>query len=185
MSSATTMSGSTGTPLTNRFEAVADKAKEATANVGDKAKELAANVADKASQAASTLGDKASQVASTLGDRASQAVSAIGDMASDAGCAASHAACDVGHKADDLTASAGAGIKGFGDRLSHNAPHTGMMGTASQAVARSVHDGGQYIEDAKLSGMVEDVTQLIRRNPIPAVCVAIGLGWLAASKMRS
>ena len=172
------MSNSTLSPNTNRFEGVADKAKEVAANVGDKAKEVAANVCDKASQAASSLGDKASQAAC-----------AIGEMASDAGCAVgsmtSQAACDVGRKADDLTASAGAGIKGFGDRLGHNAPHSGVMGSASQAVARSVHDGGQYIEDAKLSGMIDDVAQVIRRNPIPAVCVALGLGWIVASKMRN
>lgn len=167
MSSSTLMSGSTGTPLANRFEGAADKAKEVAANVGD----------------------KASQVASTLGDKASQAACAIGEMASEAGCAVgsmtSHAACDVGHKADDLAASAGAGIKNLGDRLSHNAPHSGVMGSASQAMARSVHDGGQYIEDAKLSGMVADVAHLIRRNPIPAVFVALGLGWIVASKMRN
>ena len=76
MSSSTFMPGSTGASSTNRFEGVADKAKEVAANVGDKAKEVAANVCDKASQAASSLGDKASQAAC-----------AIGEMASDAGCA--------------------------------------------------------------------------------------------------
>ncbi len=150
------MSNSTLSPNTNRFEGVADKAREAVANVGE---------------------------------AASRAVTTAGEMASEAGCAVgsmtSQAACDVGRKADDLTASAGAGIKGLGDRLSHNAPHSGMVGNASQAVAKSVHDGGQYMQDAKLSGMVEDVAQMIRRNPFPAVFIAIGLGWFVARKMRS
>ena len=150
------MSNSTFPPIANRFDGVADKAKEAAANVGE---------------------------------AASQAVHVTRDLASDAGCAvgsmASQAACDVGQKANDLTASAGAGIKGLGDKLSQNAPRTGMVGNASQAVAKSVHDGGQYLEDAKFTGMVEDVAQLIRRNPIPAVFLAIGLGWVVARKMRS
>ena len=150
------MSNSTLSPIANRFEGAADKVKEAAANVGE---------------------------------AASRAVTTAGEMASDAGCAVgsmtSQAACDVGRKADDLTASAGAGIKGLGDKLSHNAPHSGVMGSASQAVARSVHDGGQYMQDAKLSGMVEDVAQMIRRNPFPAVFIAIGLGWVVARKMRS
>lgn len=178
MSNSATMSGSQGTPTGSRFESAADKAKDAAANAADKAKEVAANV-----------GDKASQAASTLGDKASQAAAAIGGMASDAGCAVgsmtSQAACDVGRKADDLTSSAGASIKELGDKLSHSAPHTGMMGSATQAVARTVHDGGQYLEDAKLSGMAEDVAQLIRRNPIPAVFVALGLGWIVASRTRN
>ena len=150
------MSNSTFPPIANRFDGVADKAKEAAANVGE---------------------------------AASQAVHVTRDLASDAGCAvgsmASQAACDVGQKANDLTASAGAGIKGLGDKLSQNAPRTGMVGNASQAVAKSVHDGGQYLEDAKFTGMVEDVAHLIRRNPIPAVFLAIGLGWVVARKMRS
>ena len=150
------MSNSTFPPIANRFDGVADKAKEAAANVGE---------------------------------AASQAVQVTRDLASDAGCAvgsmASQAACDVGQKANELTASAGAGIKGLGDKLSQNAPRTGMVGNASQAVAKSVHDGGQYLEDAKFTGMVEDVAHLIRRNPIPAVFLAIGLGWVVARKMRS
>ena len=150
------MSNSTIPQIANRFDGAADKAREAAANVGD---------------------------------AASQAVHVARDIASEAGCAvgsaASQAACDVGRKADDLTASAGAGIKGLGDKLSHNAPHSGMVGNATQSVAKAVHDGGQYMEDAKLTGMVEDVAHLIRRNPIPAVFLAIGLGWVVARKMRS
>lgn len=150
------MSNSTFPPIANRFDGAAGKAQEAVANVGE---------------------------------AASQAVHVARDLASEAGCAvgtaASQAACEVGRQADDLTASAGAGIKGLGDKLSHNGPQSGMFGQASQAVAKSVHDGGQYIEDAKFTGMVEDVAHLIRRNPIPAVFLAIGLGWVVARKMRS
>lgn len=121
---------------------------------------------------------KAREAAADVGEMAGHAASAVGAMAS-------QAACDVGKKADDLTASAGVGIQGLGDRLSRNAPHTGVVGNASQSFARSVKEGGEYVEDAKLSGMTEDVAQLIRRNPIPAVLIAIGLGWFVASKLRS
>jgi hypothetical protein len=110
-------------------------------------------------------------------------------MASEAGhsvgAMASQAACDIGQKANDLTASTGASIKGLGDKLSQTAPSSGLVGNASQSVAKVVHDGGQYMQDAKLSGIVEDVAHLIRRNPIPAVFLAIGLGWVVARKMRN
>lgn len=122
--------------------------------------------------------DRARETAANAGDRAGQAASAVGDMAS-------QAACDIGQKANDLTASAGASIKGLGDKLSQNVPSSGVVGIASQSVAKAVHDGGQYMQDAKLSGIVEDVAQLIRRNPIPAVFLAIGLGWVVARKMRN
>ncbi len=121
---------------------------------------------------------KAKEAAASVGSMASHAGSAVGALAN-------QTACDVGKRADDLTASAGVSIQGLGVRLSQNAPHTGMLGSASQAVAKSVKDGGEYIEGAKFSGMAEDVAQLIRRNPIPAVFIAIGLGWFAAHKLRN
>ncbi len=59
-----------------------------------------------------------------------------------------------------------------------------MLGNASQAVAQSVKDGGKYIEDAKLSGIAENVAQLIRRYPIPAVLIGIGFGWFLGRKLN-
>ena len=150
------MSNSTFPPIASRFDGAADKAKDAAA---------------------------------IAGETASQAVHVARDLASDACCAvgsmASQAACDVGHKANDLTASAGAGLKGLGNKLSQVAPQTGAVGNASRTVAKAVHDGGQYMEDAKFTGIVDDVAHLIRRNPIPAVFLAIGLGWVVARKLRS
>ena len=136
-----------------------------------------------------SLDNKFEEVTANVSEKAGQAASAIGELASEAGCAvgsmASNAVNRVGQKADDMTASAGAGIKGLGDKLSQNSPQAGMMGTASQSVAKTVHDGGQYIEDAKLSGMAEDMAQMIRRNPIPSILIALGIGWFVARKIRS
>ncbi len=139
--------------------------------------------ADKAKEAAG----KAKEAVASVGELASNAASAVGAMASqaacDAGTMASQAASDVGKKADNLTASAGVGIQQWGDRLSKNAPHDGVLGSASQAFAKTIKDSGEYLEDAKLSGITEDIAQLVRRNPIPAVLIAIGLGWLVARKL--
>ena len=121
---------------------------------------------------------KARDAAACMGEMAGHAASAVGAMAS-------QAACDVGMKADELAASAGFGIQGMGDRLSKNAPHGGVLESASQMVAQSVKDGGQYLEEAKFSGLTEDVAQLVRRNPIPAILIAIGLGWFVGRKMGS
>jgi methyl-accepting chemotaxis protein len=124
------------------------------------------------------VADDAKEAAASMGEMASHAASAVGAMAS-------QAASDVGKRADELTASAGAGIQELGDRLSKNAPQAGVLGSASQAVARTVKDGGKYIEGAKLGGMTEDIAQLIRRNPIPSVLIGFGLGWFLCRKLRS
>ncbi len=121
--------------------------------------------------------DNAKEAAVCAGDMAHHAASALGTMAG-------QAAGDVGTKADELIASAGAGIQSLGDRLGKMGPQTGALGSASQAVAQSVKDGGKYIEDAKLSGIAENIAQLIRRNPIPAVCIGIGLGWYMCRKLK-
>ena len=118
------------------------------------------------------------QAAASASDMASHAASAVGAMAS-------QTASDVGRQADDLTASAGVGIQQLGNRLSQNAPHAGMLGSVSQAAAKTVKDGGEYIEHAKLSGMTEDLAQLVRRNPIPAILIALGLGWVVGRKLGS
>ena len=121
--------------------------------------------------------EKAKEAAAYLGEMASRAASRVGEMAS-------QAANSVGTKADDLTASAGAGIQGLGDKLSKNTPHAGVLGSVSQSVADTVKEGGEYLEDAKLSGMTEDIVGLIRRHPIPAVLIGIGLGWFARRKLK-
>lgn len=131
---------------------------------------------------------KARDAAASVGEMASHAVSAVGAMVSQAACdvgaRASQAACDVGKKANDLTASTGVGIQELSDRLLKNAPHTGALGSVSQAVAGAVKEGGEYLEGVKLSGMTEDLAQLVRRNPIPSVVIAIGLGWFVGRKLK-
>lgn len=135
------------------------------------------------------VAERAKETAASVGELASDAATAVGAMASkaacDAGSMASQAACDVGNKADNMAASAGAGIHQWGESLSKNAPHGSVLGSASQAVAQSVKDGGDYLEHAKLSGITEDIAHVVRRNPIPAVLIAIGLGWFVAHKLRN
>ena len=139
-------------------------------NVGqtfDKARDTAANVAD-----------KAKDVASQAVDKAKDAASSVGGMVSDA-------AKNAGRKADDLTSQAGSGIKHFGDTIRENAPREGMLGDAAKTVANTTKQVGSYLEEEGLSGMFEDVTSLIKRNPIPAILVGVGLGVLIGRVMKS
>jgi len=122
--------------------------------------------------------EKAKDVASHVMDKTKEAASSVGEMVS-------NAATSVGKTAENLTASAGSGIKNLGDTLVHKAPHEGMLGDASQAVAKTIKEGGRYIEEAGLSGMADDLTELIRRNPVPAVLVGLGVGFLIGRALRS
>jgi hypothetical protein len=136
-----------------------------------------AQATDKAKQAVAAVGSMATHAASAAGDIACQAGTTVGAMAS-------QAACDVGKRADELTVNAGVGIQRLGNEIDRNGPQKGALADASHAVAQTVRGSGEYLEDAKLSGMTRDLTQLIQKNPIPSVCVAIGLGWFVAHQLR-
>ena len=59
-----------------------------------------------------------------------------------------------------------------------------MAGRASQAVADTVKGSGQYIEEAKLSGMAHDVEHVIKNHPIPALLVCFGIGYCIGRAMK-
>jgi hypothetical protein len=135
-------------------------------------------VADKARDLASSVGDKASEMASAATDKARQAASSVAHTASDV-------AANVGHKAEQATAKVGDSMKSLAGTIRENAPHSGMMGSASSTVADTLESGGRYLQEHGLSGIGEDLTNLVRRNPIPALFVGIGIGYLIARATRS
>lgn len=122
--------------------------------------------------------EKAKEAGFQAADKAREAASSVGDMVSQAASA-------VGNTADNLASSAGSGIKRLGETLGEQAPHEGVLGNASQTVANTLKESGKYIQDAGLSGMAEDVTELIRRNPVPAILVGMGIGFVIGRAMRS
>jgi ElaB/YqjD/DUF883 family membrane-anchored ribosome-binding protein len=60
-----------------------------------------------------------------------------------------------------------------------------MMHTAADSFASGLETAGKYLEEQDFSHMAEDMTNLIRRNPIPAVCIAAGIGFLLARACTS
>jgi hypothetical protein len=45
--------------------------------------------------------------------------------------------------------------------------------------------GGKYLEEQGMTGLVDDVAGLIKRNPVPSILVGVGLGILIARAIRS
>jgi hypothetical protein len=139
-------------PLTSTFAGdLINKAENAGAAGIDKAKEMASSAVD-------TAKDLASSVAHSMGE----AGSAVGD------------------KANEATSAVGGGMKSLAGSIRQHTPHEGMLGTASASVADTLESGGRYLQEEGLGGMADDVTNLIRRNPIPAVLIGIGLGFMLA-----
>lgn len=125
----------------------------------------------------STL-DKAKDMAATAGEKVKDAASTVGDMAG-------HAAASVGHAADRLATNAGSGMRSLGETIEKKGPQDGMLGSATKAVAGTLASGGKYIEEQGFSGMLDDLGGLIKRNPIPAILIGVGVGVLISRALRS
>lgn len=127
------------------------------------------NLADKTRN----VGQAASDLASSVGQKASDVASTIGKKASDA-------AATVGEKADDATSAVGHGMKSLAGSIREKTPESGMIHGVTGAVANTLERGGDYLEDRQLSGIARDVTDIVRRYPIGAIFVGIGLGFVLA-----
>jgi ElaB/YqjD/DUF883 family membrane-anchored ribosome-binding protein len=99
--------------------------------------------------------------------------------------AASSTAHNVGQKAEQATAAVGSGMRSLADTVRHQGPDSGMLGSAKQTVAETLDETGKYIEEKNLKGMVDDVSGLIKRNPLPAVLIGLGIGFLLGRALRS
>jgi hypothetical protein len=106
--------------------------------------------------AVTTQQEKAREVAGKIGEAAAGAVETATRMAGDA-------AAFIGRKADSATSAVGTGMK---------------------SVAGTIESGGRYLEEHSLREIGSDFTDLIRRNPIPSLLIAVGLGFLLARAIR-
>lgn len=133
----------------------------------------AANAADRAKDIASDAANKAKDIGSNVAQKA-------GDAATFVGKKADEAASFVGKKAEDATSAVGAGMKNLASAIRDKTPEKGVVGAAGSAVADTLESGGKYLQEQGLSGMGDDLTNMIRRNPIPAVLLSVGVGFLIA-----
>ena len=155
-----------------------NKAKDQASQAMDKGREAASHAGEAASHAAAAVGQKASDLASTVAHKAQDAASTVAHKAQDA-------ASTVGHKAEDATASVGHGMQTLAGKVRDNTPNEGMLGSASNAVADAIEGAGRYVEDKNLTGMMDDVTGLIKRNPVPALLIGLGIGFLIGRALSS
>lgn len=117
---------------------------------------------DKFREGAAVVGDKAREAMSTAADKGREAMST------------------AGQKAEDATGAVASGMQSLAGTIREKAPHSGFLGSTSSTVADTLERGGRYLEEQGLSGIGDDLTNLIRRNPVPAMLVGLALGFLVA-----
>jgi len=145
-------------------------AQDAGASTMDKAKDMASDFADKAK-------DVAKDAAHGVRDMAKDAAHNVRDMAKDAASTAEK-------KTDSALHSVGSSMEDLAGTIREKGPHEGVLGSASDRLAKTLESGGHYLQEEGIASMAEDVTNLIRRNPVPALFVGIGLGYLLARATR-
>jgi hypothetical protein len=145
----------------------------AASGMADKARDMASGAVDRTKEAATGVAEKARDVASNVVDRTKDAASTAADTAREW-------ASTAGKKAEGALGSVASGMTSLAGTVRENLPHEGTIGNATDYVADALESGGRYLQQEGFSGMAEDLTGLIRRNPIPALLVGIGLGYLIA-----
>jgi len=136
-------------------------------------KDKGQDLMNKASDTGTAAMDKGKDLAGAAMDKAR-------DLAGNATDKAKDVASNLGRKAEDATHAVGSGMKSLAGTMRENLPREGMIGNAASTVVGGLESTGRYLEQEGLQGITEDVTNLIRRNPVPAMLVGIGLGFLLA-----
>jgi len=124
-------------------------------------------------------------VAEQAKDMGSQALDKAKDVASSVAQKAGDVASYVGKKADDASSTVGSGMQSLGSTIREKGPQGGVIGGATSAVGSTLESGGKYLSEQGLSGIGEDMTNLIRRNPLPALLIGIAAGYLIARATAS
>jgi len=115
-------------------------------------------------------------------DTASKASEFVKDTASNVSQATKAAGSSFAAKADDAAAAVGGEMRSLADNIRAKAPHDGMVGNTSSAVAQALESYGRELEQG-LNVVAKDMTNVIRRHPIPAIVVGVGLGFLMMRMM--
>jgi ElaB/YqjD/DUF883 family membrane-anchored ribosome-binding protein len=153
----------------NRGDAQVSQAREQAEAAKGHLQQAGTEAKQAASSATSGLAQKAQDTASNLADKARDAASNVGDRARDL-------AGKAEDRTDDALSSVGQRMSTMAGSLRQNSPRAGVVGSAADAVANRLESGGRYLQEHGVSEITDDLGGLVRRNPLPALCVAFGVG---------
>jgi ElaB/YqjD/DUF883 family membrane-anchored ribosome-binding protein len=117
---------------------------------------------------------KAKETAADAMDKVKQTAQSFGETASKKACEATAA----------VGSSVSSGMKNLGEKIRENMPSEGYLGQASRSVADTLQQGGEYLSKEGFGGLADDVGGVIKRNPLPAVMIGLGIGFLIGRTLR-
>ncbi|GKS62754.1 hypothetical protein YTPLAS72_00580 [Nitrospira sp.] len=126
------------------------------------------NKTDSLENTTEQMGRKAEDAAQRAGEKARQVSDDISEMAQRGGEKARHLAERVG---DEIADASG--------KIQDKLRETGKgVGEVVNTVSEKVRSSAQYLEDSSVEDVVEDVAVLVKRYPIHAVLLGVGIGFL-------
>jgi hypothetical protein len=128
----------------------------ASGNVADKARDVARTAVETARDTATGVADRARDMAGNVADKARDVAGTVAETARD-------------------WASGAVGAVAESD----------VVNKAGEYASEAWETGSKYFQEHNFKDMAEDVAGVIRRNPIPAMLVGIGLGFILARSLRS
>jgi len=137
-----------------------------SSSIKDKLQQEAAALTAKAREAAAAALDKGRDVAASV-------VQKVGDVAS-----------SLGKKAEGARGPLGDEIKTLAGAIREKAPE-GPLGAAAADVAGTLESGAAYLQQQNFQAMADDALNLVRRYPLQAVLIGIGVGFLLGRASRS
>jgi ElaB/YqjD/DUF883 family membrane-anchored ribosome-binding protein len=76
-------------------------------------------------------------------------------------------------------------MKSLAGTIRDQGPESGMLHNVASGVASGLESGGAYLQEHNLHGMAKDVTDLVRRYPLQAILVGVGVGFCIGRLSRS
>jgi ElaB/YqjD/DUF883 family membrane-anchored ribosome-binding protein len=125
-------------------------------NTADKARDVAREAVESARDTATGVMDRARDVAGNMADKARDVAGNVADTARDWASGAVNAVKD-----------------------------SGVVNKAEEYVSEAWETGSRYVHEHNIKDMADDVAGVIRRNPIPALLIGVGLGFLLGRSLRS
>jgi ElaB/YqjD/DUF883 family membrane-anchored ribosome-binding protein len=126
--------------------------------------------------------DRLQEAATSATHRAQEAGQAVAHRAQEAGQTLAHRAQEgagaVERRADDALTNVGEGMTSLAGQVRQRAPQSGMLGSATSAVAGGLEESGRYFREHGVRDMADDATNVIRRYPVAALCIGFSAGFL-------
>jgi hypothetical protein len=88
-------------------------------------------------------------------------------------------------KVGEARTALGEGVESLAGKIRETAPQAGMLGSAARGVADRLESAGCYLRRHDFNDMGRDLTNLMRRYPVPTLLVGLGVGFLLSRAKRS